>query len=179
MPSARMSSGRSFLRFRRHTRGRPFVGVLSGSESDAVTNRLVWYVVAPVAAAIFLFFAALDAGPTWRALQHDGVNGWFTPRTESCGRASCHWDGTFLSDDDTITRTDVWLDGAPAGVRQGVEVRAFDTGDRNRVFGGGPVANAVFQLLFAVGSTIVLIAWLISIGRLLIARGRGVPPSVA
>jgi len=142
-----------------------------------MTNRLVWYLVAPVLAAVFLFFAILDAGPTWRALQHDGVDGWFTPQSESCGRASCRWDGTFLSDDHTVTRTGVWLDGAPAGVRQGVEVRAFDTGDRNRVFGGGPAANAAFQFLFAVGSTIVLIAWLISIGRLLISRRSGVPPS--
>jgi hypothetical protein len=142
-----------------------------------MTNRLVWYVVAPAAAAIFLFFAVLDAGPTWRALHHDGVDGWFTPRTESCGRASCHWDGSFQSDDQTVARTGVWLDGAPAVIRQGVEVRAFDTGDRNRVFGGGPIVNAGFQLLFAVGSTVVLIAWAVSVGRLLLARVRAVPPS--
>ena len=144
-----------------------------------MTNRLVWYVVVPLVAAIFLFFAVLDAGPTWRALQHDGVDGWFTPQSESCNRASCHWDGSFLSDDRTVTRTGVWLDGAPAGLRQGVAVRAFDTGDRNRVFGGGPIVNAGFQLLFAVVSTIVLVAWVFSIGRLLLARPRAVPPSAA
>jgi hypothetical protein len=144
-----------------------------------MNNRIVWYVVVPAVAAIFLFYAVIDAGPTWSALHHDGVDGWFTPRSESCGRASCHWDGSFLSDDHTVRRTGVWLDGAPAGVRQGVEVRAFDTGDRNRVFGGGPIVNAVFQLLFAVVSTIVLIAWVLSTGRLLFARLRAVPPSPA
>ena len=143
-----------------------------------MTNRMVWYVVAPALAAVLLFFAVLDAGPTWRALQHDGIDGWFTPRSESCSRASCHWYGSFLSDDHTVTRTDVWLDGAPAGVRQGVERRAFDTGDRNRVFGGGPIVNAVFQLLFAVASTIVLIVWVLSIGRLVVARLRRMPPAL-
>lgn len=143
-----------------------------------MTNRMVWYVVVPAVAAIFLFFAVIDAAPTWRALHHDGIDGCFAPQSESCGRAFCHWDGSFLSDENTVTRTSVWLDGAPAGVRQGVEVRAFDTGDRNRVFGGEPIANALFQLLFAVLSTIVLIAWVLSIGRLLLpARIRAVPPS--
>src|SRR5438874_13547500 len=117
-----------------------------------MTNRLVWYVVVPLVAAIFLFFAVLDAGPTWRALQHDGVDGWFTGQSEACNRASCHWDGSFLSHDRTLTRTCVRLDGAPAGLRRGAGVRPFARGDRRRGFRGGRVVQGGFSVLFAAES---------------------------
>jgi hypothetical protein len=39
----------------------------------------------------------------------EGVAGTFTPTDRSCGRSLCSWEGTFVSDDGTITDAGVRL----------------------------------------------------------------------
>jgi hypothetical protein len=91
--------------------------------------------------------AAVLTIPAWRAAHGEGTTGTFTlTEPMSCDRwppprQRCGWFGDFVSDDGTVVRRDMELDGGlPPGSAVGDSLRARDTGSLAQIYpeGGGP-----------------------------------------
>lgn len=131
-----------------------------------------------VAIALYLLYLALpNAGPALRAARLDGTPGVFTAQRLYCvqhpGHESCSWSGEFRSDDGATKRGEVWLYGSSRdSLRVGQQVRAYDIGRANRVYGpGGSREWIPVALMVAVSAVLLAYAFVRPAGR----RGTAAP----
>jgi tetratricopeptide (TPR) repeat protein len=104
--------------------------------------------------------AVPDVGPDLRAARGNGVSGTMVLREKACG--DCPWHGDFTSADGELVRRNVTMrEGMPADARPGDRVPAIDTGADDSVF--PPTGSTQWRSTsaFAVGSGIVVVAWII------------------
>ncbi len=90
--------------------------------------RLLLWVGTPIACVAFLWAGVPGVAPAWEARFGGGTPGVFTAQTESCGRYSCQWTGTFESDDGGVVRTGVPIGSGAPELGPGQTTPAVDTG---------------------------------------------------
>ncbi|MGK5557875.1 hypothetical protein ACSNOI_40355 [Actinomadura kijaniata] len=129
---------------------------------------MVWLVVVPLVAVIYIFTATRETGAIFAAVTGTGTPGTFTATAKSCGR-SCVWDGTYISDDGLQRRVNVRLAADTVRVKHvGDRVRVWDTGARRDVYADRYIGNAFLVVFFLALSVVALAAWSFGMAK----RGR-------
>lgn len=112
--------------------------------------------------------ALITEGLDGRGALADGPVGSLTPTDRDCGRSSCSWIGEFVSEDGTVTRSDVRLRDA-VRIRLGDpmpsridNVRLHDDAGRPTAYtvdynAGTRTASGVFLLAFCLVTAVLLV----------------------